>query len=71
MTHCRITCSIRSTHPTPSMQILSILWLQDMYHKGRIKESSFIRVVITYGMRHTSSESAKTDSLEDMHQLKK
>jgi hypothetical protein len=57
MTRSRMTCSIGSPDPTPSMQILSILWLQDMYHQGRTKESSFMRVVTTYGMNRTSSES--------------
>jgi hypothetical protein len=42
-----------------------------MYHQGRIKESSFIRVITTYGMSHTSSESAQTNSLEGVYQLKK
>jgi hypothetical protein len=53
------------------MQILSILWLQDMYHQGQIKESSFMKVITTYGMSHTSSESAQTDSLEGVYRLKK
>jgi hypothetical protein len=66
-----MTCSIESPDPTPGMQILLILWLQDMYHQGQIKESSFMRVVTTYGMSHTSSESTQTDSLEDVYQLKK
>jgi hypothetical protein len=42
-----------------------------MYHQGQIKESSFIRVVTTYGMSHTSSEFAQTDSLEGVYQLEK
>jgi hypothetical protein len=43
----------------------------DMYHQGRIKESSFMRVVTTYGMSHTSLEFAQMDSLEGVYQLKK
>jgi hypothetical protein len=42
-----------------------------MYHQGRTKESSFMRVITTYGMSHTSSESAQMNSLEDVYQLKK
>jgi hypothetical protein len=53
------------------MQILLILWLQDMYHQGQTKESSFMRVVTTYGMSRTSLESIKMDSLEGVYQLKK
>jgi hypothetical protein len=30
-----------------------------------------MKVVTTYGMSHNSSESAQTDSLEDVYQLKK
>jgi hypothetical protein len=30
-----------------------------------------MRVITTYGMSHTSSESAEMDSLEDVYQLKK
>jgi hypothetical protein len=41
-----------------------------MYHQGRTKESSFIRVVTTYGMNNTSSESAQMDSLEGVYQVK-
>jgi hypothetical protein len=57
----RMTCSIGSPDPTPGMQILSILWLQDMYNQGRTKESSFMRVVTTYGMNRTSSVSTQMD----------
>jgi hypothetical protein len=42
-----------------------------MYHQGQIKESSFIRVVTTNGMSHTSSEFAQTDSLEGVYRLEK
>jgi hypothetical protein len=53
------------------MQILSILWLQDMYHQGQIKESSFMRVITTYGMSHTSLESAQMNFSEGVYRLKK
>jgi hypothetical protein len=53
------------------MQILSILWLLDMYHQGQTKENSFTKVVTTYGMNRTSSESAQMDFSEGVYQLKK
>jgi hypothetical protein len=42
-----------------------------MYHQGRTKESSFIRVITTYEMSHTSLEFAQADSSEGVYQLKK
>jgi hypothetical protein len=66
-----MTCSIGSSDLTPDMQILSILWLQDMYHQGRTKENSFTKVVTTYGMNRTSSESAQIDFSEGVYRLKK
>jgi hypothetical protein len=38
MIYCKTTFSIESPDLTPGMQILSILWLQDMYHQGQIKD---------------------------------
>jgi hypothetical protein len=42
-----------------------------MYHQGRTKESSFTKVITTYGMNRISSESAQMDFLEGVYQLKK
>jgi hypothetical protein len=53
------------------MQILLILWLQDMYRQEEIKESSSMRVVSTYGTIRTSSKCAQTGCSEDVYQLKK
>jgi hypothetical protein len=53
------------------MQILLILWLRDMYHQGRTKESSFTKVVTTYGINRTSSESTQMDFSEGVYRLKK
>ena len=66
-----MTCSTRSPNLTPGTQILSILWLQIMYHQGRTKGSSSTKVVSTYGMSHTSLEFALTAYLEDVYQQKK
>ena len=55
---CGTTGSSRSQNLTPGTQILLILWLQVMYHQGRTKGSSSMKVVSTYGMYHTSLESA-------------
>jgi hypothetical protein len=38
------------------MRILSILCLQVMYHQGRTKDNSFMKVVSTYRIHSTSSE---------------
>ena len=53
------------------MQILLILWLQVMYHQGRTKGSSSMKVVSTYGMHHTSSEFALMAYSEGVYQQKK
>jgi hypothetical protein len=42
-----------------------------MYHQGRTKESSFMSVVTTYEMSHTSSESGQMDFSEGVYRLKK
>ena len=65
------TCSSRSQNPTPSTQILLTLWLQVMYHRGKTKGSSSMKVISTYGMNHTSSESALTAYSEDVYRWKK
>jgi hypothetical protein len=56
---------------TPGMQILLILWFQDMYHQEGTKGNSSKRVVATYGMNHTFSEYALMAYSEDVYQLKK
>jgi hypothetical protein len=71
MIHSGMICFSKSLDLTSGMQILSILWLQDMYHQEKIKESSSMRVVSTYGMIHTSLECARTGCSEDVYQLKK
>ena len=68
---CGTTCSSRSRDPTPGMRILTISWLQVMYHQGRTKESSSTKVVFTYGMNHTSLESALMAYLESVYRQKK
>ena len=60
MTRYGTTCSIGSPDPTLGMQILSILWLQDMYHQERTKGSASMKVISTYRMSHTSTESTLT-----------
>jgi hypothetical protein len=70
-TTCETTCSTRSRTSTPGMQILLILWLQVMYHQERTNISSFKKVVSTYGMNHTSSESALMIYSEGVYQRKK
>ena len=67
MIRCGTTCSSRSQNPTLGMQILLILWLQVMYHQGKIKEISSTKVISTYGMNRTSSESALTAYSEDVY----
>ena len=70
MIRCGTTCSSKSQNLTPSMQILLILWLQVMYHQGKTKGSSSMKVVSTYGINHTSSESTLMAFLEDVYQWK-
>jgi hypothetical protein len=53
------------------MQILSILWLQVMYHQGRTNTSLFKKFVSTYGMTHTSSEFVLTVYSGGVYQWKK
>ena len=50
----RMTCPSRSQNLPPGTQILLILWLQVMYHQGRIKGSLSTKVVSTYRMNRTS-----------------
>jgi hypothetical protein len=71
MIHLGMICFSKSPDLTPGMQILSILWLQDMYHQEKIKESSSMRVISIYGTIHTSSKCAQTGCSEDVYQLKK
>ena len=71
MIRCGMTCFPWSQNPTPGTQILLILWLQVMYHQGRTKGSSSMKVVCTYGMNYTSSESALTACSEGVYQWKK
>jgi hypothetical protein len=71
MIHSGMICFFKSSDLTPGMQILSILWLQDIYHQEEIKQNSSMRVISTYGMIHTSSEYAQTGCSEDVYQLKK
>jgi hypothetical protein len=61
----------RSPDQTPGTRILSILWLQVIYHQGRIRRSSFMKVVSTYGIRHTSSESVLMACSEDVYRQRK
>ena len=68
---CGMTSSSRSRDVTPDTRILSILWLQVIYHHGKTKGSSSMKVVSTYGMNHTSSESALTACSEDVYRQKK
>ena len=65
-----MTCSSRSQNPTPGTRILSILWLQVMYHQGRTKGSSSTKVVSTYRISHTSLESVLMAYLEDVYRQK-
>ena len=71
MIHCGMTCSLRSQNPTPGTQILLILWLQVIYHQGKTKGSSSTKVISTYGMNRTSSESALMACSKDVYQWKK
>ena len=71
MIRCGTICSSRSQNLTPSTQILLTLWLQVMYHQGRTKGSSSMKVVSTYGMNRTSSESALTAYSEDVYRQRK
>ena len=71
MIRCGTTCSSRSQNPTPGTQILLTLWLQVMYHQGRTKGSSSTKVISTYGMNRTSSESALMACSKDVYQWKK
>ena len=50
------------------MQILSTLWLQDMYHQGKIRGSSFMKVVSIYGIHPISFGYAQMGCLEDVYQ---
>ena len=69
--HYGTTCSSRSQNSTPSTQILLNLWLQVMYHQGRTKGCSFMKVISTYGMSPTSTESTLMAYSEDVYQRKK
>ena len=69
--HCGTRCSSRSQNPTLGTQTLSILWLQVMYHQGRAIRSSSMNVISTYGMNHTSSESALMAYSVDVHQQRR
>ena len=71
MIHCGTICSSKSQNLTLGTQILLILWLQVMYHQGRTKGSSSTKVVSTYGMSHTSSESALMTYSKDVYRWKK
>ena len=71
MIHFGMTCSSRSQNTTPGTHILLILWLQVMYRQGKTKGSSSMKVVSTYGMNCTSSESAMMAYSEDVYQWKK
>ena len=71
MIHFGMPCSSRSQNLTPSTQILLTLWLQVMCHQGRIKGSLSTKVIFTYGMNHTSLESALTTCSEDVYRWKK
>jgi hypothetical protein len=51
--------------------MLSILWLQVMYHQGRTNASLFKKVVFTYGMTRTSSEFVLMVYSGGVYQLKK
>jgi hypothetical protein len=42
-----------------------------MYHQGRTKENSFLKVVFTYGIHHTSSESVLMDFSEGVCRQRK
>jgi hypothetical protein len=66
-----MTCSSRSPDQTPSTRILSTLWLQVMYHQGRTKRSLSTRVISTFGIHRTSSESALTVYSGDVYLRKK
>jgi hypothetical protein len=68
MIRCEMTCSSKSQNPTPGTQILLILWLQVMYHRGKTKGSSSTKVVSTYGMNRTSSECVMTAYSGDVYQ---
>jgi hypothetical protein len=70
-THSRMTCSMESTDLTPGMQILLILWFQDMYHLEGTKGNSSRKVILTYGMNRTFSEYALTAYSRDVCLLKK
>jgi hypothetical protein len=50
---------------------LSISWLQVMYHQGRTKGSSSMKVISTYGISRTSSESALMACSKDVYRQKK
>ena len=69
--HYGTTCSSRSQNSTPSTQILLNLWLQVMYHQGRIKGSSSMKFISTYGINRTSLEYALKACSEGVRQLKK
>jgi hypothetical protein len=53
------------------MQILLILWFQDIYRQEGTKRSLSKRVVFTYGMNHTFSEFAQMACSGDVYLLKK
>ena len=48
MIHYGTTCSSKSQNLTSGTQILLILWLQVMYHQGRTKGSSSMKVISTW-----------------------
>jgi hypothetical protein len=50
---------------------ISTLWLQVTYRQGRTKGSSSMKVVSTYGIHRTSSESTLVACSEGVYQQKK
>jgi hypothetical protein len=53
------------------MQILLILWFQDIYHQEGTKGNSSRKVVPTYGMNRTFFEYALMAYSRDVYLLKK
>ena len=59
------------TKTNPWYANMSTLWLHDTYHQEKIRRSSFMKVVSTYGIHPTSFRYAQMDCLEDVYQWRR